>query len=111
MLAIFGSAAAEGAEGGLFQNPLLIFIGVLLVIYIFVKFCSWAKSFKLSGGVKKLVFILTGVGLVGFNVAYSMGNTAIAKGEGWGMASYALLASMVWVLIFAFALMAETKAE
>lgn len=110
-MAIFGNAAAEGAQGGLFQNPLLILLGIILLVYIFAKFCSWAKGFKMSGGVRKLIFILTGVGLVVFNVFYSMGNKAIAADKGWNVATYALVAAMVWVLIFAFALMAETKAE
>ncbi len=116
MLAIFGSgaAAAEATPGGvagLLHNPLVIFVGVLLLVYIFIKFCNFAKGFQLSGGLKKFIFILTGVGLVGFNVVYSMGNTAIEHGQGWGLSTYALVGSLVWVLVFAFALMADTKAE
>lgn len=115
MLAIFGSgAAAEATPGGvagLFHNPLVIFVCVLLAVYIFIKFCKFAKGFQLSGGLKKFVFILTGIGLVGFNVVYAMGNTAIEHGQGWDMATYALVGSLVWVFVFAFALMAETKAE
>lgn len=74
-----------------------------------VKFCGWAKKFELSGGFKKTIFILTAVGLVGFNVLYSMGNAAIKAGNGWGTASIALLAALIWAFVFAFALMAETK--
>lgn len=93
------------------HNPLVTFLMVVLGIFIFLKFCSWAKKFQLSAGVKKIIYILTGVGLIGFNVYYSMGNKAILATGDWSVATNALLASLVWVFIFAFALMAETKAE
>lgn len=105
----FGSAAAESAGGGILSNSLVTFLGVLLAIFIFLKFCGWAKNFKLSGGFKKIIFILTAVGLIGFNVMYSLGNEAITAAHDPGMATYALVSSLVWVFIFAFALMAETK--
>lgn len=106
----FGSEAAHGASGGgIFANPLITLLLIILATFIFLKFCGWAKTFTLSGGFKKAIFILTAVGLVGFNILYSLGNSAITAGNGWGMASVALLASMAWVFIFAFALMAETK--
>lgn len=107
MLAFGSGAAASG--GGIFSNPLILFLGVLLSIYIFLKFCGWAKKFELSGGFKKTIFILTAVGLIGFNVLYSMGNAAIEAGDGWGTATVALLAALIWAFVFAFALMAETK--
>lgn len=113
VLAIFGSgAAAAKVEGPLafLANPLVELLIVLVTIFIFIKFCGWAKSFKLSGGFKKLVFLLTGVGLVGFNILYAKGNAAIAT-QGWTLANYAVIGSLVWVFIFAFALMAETKSE
>jgi hypothetical protein len=110
LLAIFGSGS--GAESaGIMSMPIVKVLIVLLAIWIFLKFCGWAKRCQLSGGVKKVVFILTGVGLIVFNVLYSMGNSAIHAGNGWGSASIALAASLVWVFIFAFALMAETKAN
>jgi len=105
----FGSEAAHSAGGGIFSNPLITFLMVLLAIFIFLKFCGWAKSFELSGGFKKTVFILTAVGLVVFNVLYSMGNSAITAGNGWGTATIALLAAILWAFVFAFTLMAETK--
>jgi Ca2+/H+ antiporter len=107
VLAIFGSA--EG--GNLFHNPVLVLLGVVLSIYIFLKFCGWAKKFQLSAGLKKWVFILTGVGLIVFNVLYSKGNAAVLAGQDWSMASIALVSSLVWVFIFAFVLMAETKPQ
>jgi len=110
VLAIFGSAAAEGG-GGLFHNPLVVLLLVLAVTYVFLKFCGWAKSFQLSGQLKKWMFILTGLGLVVFNYLYSVGNTAIHESGDWSGATIALLGSLVWVFIFAFALMAETKPE
>jgi len=113
VLAIFASAAAaeEGGHGGLFNNPLVELLLVLVAIYIFVKFCSWAKSFQLSGKLKKWMFILTGLGLVFFNILYSQGNAKILTSGDWSGATTALLAAMAWVVIFAFVLMAETKPE
>lgn len=108
MLAIFASGA--GGEG-LFYNPLVLLLTVLVATYIFMKFCGWAKGFQLSGSVKKWVFILTGVGLVFFNVLYSMGNKQILTSGDWGGATIAVLASLAWVLVFAFVLMSETKAQ
>lgn len=112
MLAIF---ASEGPPqpAGLLGNDFVTLLIVLAAIFIFIKFCSWAKSVQLSAGFKKAIFILTGVGLVVFNVLYSMGNKAIVASEGMdiSMATIALGAAMVWVFIFAFALMAETKSE
>ena len=108
MLAIFGSAEHSA---NLYHNPLLIILGVVLATFIFLKFCSWAKKFQLSAGLKKWVFIFTGIGLVVFNVLYSMGNKAVAESNDWGMASIALVSSLIWVFIFAFVLMAETKPE
>ncbi len=69
MLAMFASAAAEGHGGtGLFYNPAVLILMVLVAIYIFFKFCAWAKKFQLSGQVKKWVYILTGIGV--HNVQY-----------------------------------------
>ena len=111
MLAIFASAAAETTEGGLFNNPWVLIIMVFLACYIFLKFCTWAKKFQLSGSVKKWVFILTGFAVVGFNMLYSQGNAKIALTGDWSGATTALLASLAWVIFFAFVIMAETKPE
>ncbi|MGE5391943.1 MAG: hypothetical protein ACM3PE_12865 [Deltaproteobacteria bacterium] len=112
MLAIF---ASEGAPqpAGLLGNDFVTFLIVLAAVFIFIKFCGWAKKVQLSAGFKKVIFILTGVGLVVFNVMYSMGNKAFKASEGMdiSMATIALGSAMVWVFIFAFALMAETKPE
>jgi len=109
VLALFGSSGS--AAPGIWGNGLFTFLMILLGIFIFVKFCGWAKKFQLSSGFKKIIFILTGVGLVVFNVMYSMGNKQFTSSGDLNGALVALLASMVWVFIFAFALMAETKAE
>ena len=113
VLAIFASATAtaEHAQTGLFHNPLVLILMVLVATYIFIKFCSWAKKFQLSGAVKKWTFILTGLGAVFFNILYSMGNAEIVASGDWSGATIALLASLAWVLVFAFVLMAETKPE
>lgn len=107
MAAIFGSGA--GGEG-LFNNSLVIMVSVFLVVYVFIKFCSWAKKNKLSGSIKKVVFILTGFGVIGFNIMYSLGNTGVTEHGDWSMATYAVVASLIWAFIFAYALMTE-KAE
>ena len=110
MLAIFGSAAAEGG-GSIFHNPLFVLLLVLVATYVFIKFCSWAKNFQLSGKLKKWIFIFTGIGLLVFNVLYSRGNAMVEASGDWSGATIAVLGSLIWVFIFAFALMAETKAE
>ncbi|NLU47628.1 MAG: hypothetical protein GXX02_06625 [Syntrophomonadaceae bacterium] len=95
----------------IFNNNLVAFLTVILGIFIFLKYCTWAKKFQLSAGVKKVIYILTGVGLVGFNVYYSLGNKAISASGDYSVATCAMVAALVWVFIFAFALMAETKSE
>ncbi|SHG87847.1 hypothetical protein SAMN02745221_01181 [Thermosyntropha lipolytica DSM 11003] len=107
---VFGAGAAHAGSGGIFSHPVVAILVVILSIIIFVKFCGWAKNFSLSKGVKKAVYILTGVGLIVFNYLYSMGNKAYAEGD-LSRATLALVVSLVWVFIFAFVLMAETKAE
>lgn len=105
MLAVFGSAEVQSLTTN------LIYVGaILLAVYVFIKFCGWAKGFQLSGKVKKTIFLLTGVGLVVFNVLYAMGNVAIQTGD-WSGAFIAVAAAMAWVFVFAFALMAENKME
>jgi len=103
----FGSAA--GANGGILSNPLISILMIVLAVFVFLKFCGWAKNFQLSGGLKKTVLILTGVGVIVFNLMYNLGNAAVKAGEGAGLATIALVAALVWVFIFAFTLMAETK--
>ncbi|MGI6453399.1 MAG: hypothetical protein ACOX0E_08060 [Syntrophomonadaceae bacterium] len=107
MLEIFG---ATGIVEGIFSNPLAGLLVILLSIWIFFKYCKWARKFQLSGGVKKIVFILTGLGLLGFNILYYYGNSMVLEGD-WTHATLALVAALIWVFVFAFALMAETKAE
>ncbi|MEA1959743.1 MAG: hypothetical protein U9N81_00345 [Bacillota bacterium] len=105
---LFGSSAAGS---GLASNPVFSILGVFLATYIFLKFCSWAKGFQLSGSLKKWIFILTGVGLVVFNLLYSKGNALIHTTGDWSGATVALAASLAWVFVFAFALMAANKPE
>lgn len=103
----FGSGAAAGT--GLMSNGLVQILFVILAIVVFLKYCGWAKKFQLSAGFKKMIFLLTGVGLIAFNLLYSMGNKAIEHNHDWNLASIALAVSLVWALVFAFTLMAETK--
>lgn len=109
MLSIFGSASTEG--GNIWANPAIQILLVIAAIFVFLKFCTWAKKFSLNASFKKWVFIFTGLGLVVFNVLYMLGNKQIMATGDWGGATTALLLSMVWVFVFAFALMAETKAD
>ena len=53
MLAIFASAEAGPGGTGLFYNPLVLILMVVVAIYIFLKYCQWAKNFQLSGKLKK----------------------------------------------------------
>jgi hypothetical protein len=95
----------------LLNNSLVDVVLVLAVIFLFLKFCGFARGFSLSAGLKKIIYILTGVGLVVFNVLYSVGNSKLSEGGSFGYASVALVAALAWVLIFSFALAAETKAR
>jgi hypothetical protein len=108
---VLGIFAAATGGTGLFYNPVVLILMVLGATYIFIKFCSWAKKYQLSGQVKKWMFIFTGIGVVFFNVLYSMGNSKILTSGDWSGATTALLASLAWVMVFAFVLMAETKPE
>ncbi len=109
MVTIIGAAAGDG--GSLYSNPLVQIGLVLVTTYIFLKFCSFAKKQQLAKGAKKIVYIITGLGLVGLNVLYGQGNAAVIATGDWTLASIALLSSFALVFIFAFALMAETKTE
>lgn len=104
-MAIFGSGAAVAWYYNVGE---VLF--VLFMAFIFLKFCGWAKGKELSAGAKKAIYILTGLGLVVFNGLYMAGNTAVKAGEGYNMATIAMVSSAVWVFIFAYALMTETKA-
>ncbi len=105
MLAVFGSAEPQSLA-----TNLIYIAAIILSVYIFIKFCGWAKGFQLSGSAKKAIFILTGLGLVVFNVLYAIGNLGVKDGN-WNGAFIALAVSIVWVFIFAFALMSESKPE
>lgn len=109
MFNLFGTASAGGS--GFLANPLFSVLVVFLSIYIFFKFCTWAKSFYLSAGIKKIIYLLTAVSMAVFNVMYSRGNAMVIETGDWGMATTALMAALIWVFIFAFALMAQTKTE
>jgi len=108
VISFFGSTAATGEEGFL-ASPLFSVLVVILGIYVFIKFCTWAKNFELSAQFKKIVYILTAVGMVVFNVLYSRGNALIKETGDWGTATTAVVLSLIWVFIFSFVLMANTK--
>ncbi|MGI6435162.1 MAG: hypothetical protein ACOX0F_07370 [Syntrophomonadaceae bacterium] len=104
---LFGSAAA--ASGGIYNSPLFTLLVIGLTVFIFLKFCGWAKKQMLSAGAKKGIFILTAVGLVAFNVMYSMGNKAFENSGDLNMATIAVVSALLWVFVFSYALMSETK--
>jgi hypothetical protein len=64
----------------------------------------------MSGSVKKVIFILTGVALVALNVLYAVGNAGVREGN-WNGAFIALAVAIAWVFVFALALMSENKPE
>ncbi len=103
---LFGSAAAAG---GFHNNSLFALVVIGLMIYVFLKFCGWAKKQEMSAGTKKGIFLLTAVGLVAFNLMYSMGNKAFTASGSLNMATVAVVSAMLWVFIFSYALMSETK--
>ena len=55
MLAIFGSASAGGS--GLFSNPLVTLLMVALGIFIFLKFCSWARNLSIRRAKRLSIFL------------------------------------------------------
>lgn len=103
---MFGSAVANG---GFLHGPLFTILVIVLTVFIFLKFCGWAKKQEMSAGAKKGIFILTAVGLVVFNVMYSIGNKAFTTSGDLNMATIAVVSAFLWVFIFSYALMSETK--
>lgn len=96
----------------LLDNAIVQLLIVFAAIWVFLKFCSFSKNFALPGGVKKWIYIITGISVVALNWAFSsategMGaETAIANEPNMLMA---LAAAFVMLLIFSFALMSEDK--
>ena len=109
MTGILGAAAAT--DGGLLNNTLVIMLVVLAITYVMIKLCSWAKNFALAAGIRITVFVLTGVGVVLFNFLYYRGNAMIAAEGIWQGATVAMVAALIWVVIFSFVLCTKTKAK
>ncbi len=103
-MAIFGS----GASLPWYENVGEV-IFVFFCAFVFLKFCGWAKNLSLTAGVKKAIFLLTVLGLGVFNYLYMQGNSAVTAGEGYTMATIAMVSAFVWIFVFAVALMADTK--
>lgn len=95
--------------GGWMNNSLLNMAVVFAVIYAFIKYCGWAKKFSLSRGVKKAVFLLTIIAVGYLNYQYFNANEIITATGNWTWATAVVLMSLLWVLVFAFALVAQTK--
>ena len=93
----------------LLNNPVVQVVLTFCVIVLFVLFCRLAKKFTLPSIVKKFIMILTILAAVLFNVMYSIGNSTITASGDYSMATKAVVGSLIWVFIFGFALMTETR--
>ncbi len=93
----------------LLNNPVIQVILTVCVIAVFVLVCRLAKACTLPSIVKKFIMILTLVAAVLFNAMYSIGNSVITASGDYSMATKAVVGSLIWVFIFAFALLAETR--
>ncbi len=98
--------------GALVNNAVFQLALVAVGIWAFLKFCTFAKKFSLPGKLKMWTYIITGLCVVFLNWLFS----SAKKGLGGEfivtnpkLMGITILASMVVVLIFSFALMSETK--
>ncbi|NLW44327.1 MAG: hypothetical protein GXY92_03990 [Syntrophomonadaceae bacterium] len=99
--------------GGILDNAIFQLILVIIGIWAFWKFCTFAKKFSLPGKVKLATYIITGIGVVFFNWLFSsakqgMGAQVVLTNP--KLMAIAIITSLCMVLLFSFALMAETKA-
>lgn len=87
-------------------------VGVALLIWLFLKFCDLAKKSAMSAKVKKWIYILTGLGLIGFNYMFSQAFTKTPTDEiiyFEPKMQLALGVSFVFCLILTWAIVSETK--
>ncbi|MGE5371682.1 MAG: hypothetical protein ACM3QZ_06810 [Solirubrobacterales bacterium] len=92
-----------------------LLVAVVFIIWLFLKFCDFAKKFTLPGKVKMFVYLILTVGVGLFNYMFSK----LYTGRGEGFEVYANEQQMaIWVgislatvLLFTFALVSETKTE
>lgn len=96
----------------LLDNPIVQIVIVIFSIWLFLKFCALCKKVSLPGGLKKWIIIITSAGIVYFNWMFSkategMGpSTAVTDPR---FMTITMVAALVAVLLFSFALIAETK--
>lgn len=97
----------------LFNNAIVQLVAVFIAIWVFLKFCSFSKNFALPAGVKKWIYIITGLLVVGLNWAFSAAIKLNEEGEKVigdpQMMLIAVVGAFVMVLVFSFALMSENK--
>ncbi|MGI6550048.1 MAG: hypothetical protein ACOX4Q_08455 [Syntrophomonadales bacterium] len=98
--------------GGILDNAFVQLAIVVVSVWAFWKFCTYAKKFSLPGKVKLWAYILTGLCVVIMNWLFSsakqgMGGEVVLTNP--KLMAIAVFASLFAVLIFSFALMAETK--
>ncbi len=99
--------------GGILENSIVQLVLVIIGVWAFWKFCTFAKRFSLPGKVKLATYIITGLGVFGMNWLFSsakqgMGGHVVLTNP--KLMAIAIIASLFLVLLFSFALMAETKA-
>ncbi|MGI6514267.1 MAG: hypothetical protein GX052_00085 [Syntrophomonadaceae bacterium] len=95
------------------DNTIVQLVVVIVGIWAFWKFCTFAKKFSLPGKVKLVTYIITGLGVVFLNWLFSsakqgMGAQVVLTNP--KLMAVTIIASLFMVLLFSFALMAETKA-
>ncbi|MGE5416297.1 MAG: hypothetical protein ACM3UZ_05990 [Acidobacteriota bacterium] len=89
---------------------------VFAAIFVFLKFCGFAKQFTWPKRLKQFVYLLTTLGVVGFNWMFSSatvgsGAEATIKHGADNLMTIAVLSALACVFLFSFALMTETKAD
>ncbi|MGE5404989.1 MAG: hypothetical protein ACM3PP_08615 [Candidatus Saccharibacteria bacterium] len=89
---------------------------VFVAIYVFLKFCGFAKQFTWPKKLKQFVYLLTTLGVIGFNWMFSAategtGAEATIKHGADGLMTIAVVSALACVFLFSFALMTETKAD
>ncbi|MGE5397423.1 MAG: hypothetical protein ACM3MK_07805 [Chitinophagales bacterium] len=98
------------------QNPIVEFVLVIFCIWLFLKFCAFAKKFSLPGKLKTWTYIIFGAGVVVFNYLFGkakLGQTteSYVPPELMGTMGIVLAASLLVVLLFTFVLVSETKEQ
>ena len=98
--------------GGILDNAIVQLVLVIVSVWAFWKFCTFAKKFSLPGKVKLTAYIITGLGVVFMNWLFSSAKQGLGAQvvlTNPKLMTITVFASIFMALIFSFALMAETK--